>query len=212
MRMLALSLLALALFVLPAHAVTMYEYTGHPFTTWTGDTCAGNCNMTILMSRAEPFAPNVTASSNVTLRASFISASDGFSSYSIAEPAHLDDWFFFFATDQYGLPSQWVIGMEVWRAGPLPLFKVDTFNSVNCEMAVCGPTSGVFDGIQLRAPDERGGGEVTYRANNQGVVGTWRIVTVPEPMSLLLLAVGLAGVMVAHRLSRVHQRLTPIGP
>src|ERR1700741_2100373 len=58
MRIVGLSLLALVLAVHPSHADTLYEYTGNPFTSWTGGVCAGDCAIAIVVLPSVPLAPN----------------------------------------------------------------------------------------------------------------------------------------------------------
>jgi hypothetical protein len=195
MRIVALSLLALSLAVLPAHAATMYEYTGNPFTTVNvGDACLGDCALSFSFV-TDALLPANASGGVFTTRGQMIMG-DGVTVYDTSlEPAHLDDHFFILETDAAGLPSKWHIDIEVFRSDG----SLDGFGTLNYD-------GGIGDGIGHACcdPSLGGRGPILYSASNENSPGTWRIVTVPEPMSLLLMVVGIAALSGAGRLRTIR--------
>jgi hypothetical protein len=192
MRTLALSLVVLSLIVVPARAATMYDYTGNQFTSWTGDTCLGDCDIAISFVLATTLPANSTFTGVNSFFNAFGSSqfmiTDGQRVFREGEGGvvHVDDQYRIFATDGAGLPSRWVISFEVFRSDG----STDNFTSTNCPGG-CEFGSGVSDftshlccGLTL---------STVYSASNENNVGTWHAIAVPEPMSLLLLVTGVVG-------------------
>lgn len=192
MHTLALSLLALALAVLPAQADTVYEYeyTGNPFTTWTGDTCLGDCAITAAFTLPTPLAANMPPSTVVGVFPLVQFVSDGYTTLRLRRGEA-----YIYSTDAQGLPLEW----NVWQEyEPGISYELSTIRC-SVDAAECNT-----DFVKI-GDNRRGTAGLIYFASNQGAPGTWRLVTVPEPTTILLLGVGFAGIIGARSWRRAVQ-------
>jgi hypothetical protein len=92
---------------------------------------------------------------------------------------------YIFATDAQGLPLEW----SVWQEYEPNLSYVLGTSS-------CSLGCGVFDAedsVKIVEPRTLNG--IVYIALNEGTPGTWRLVIVPEPTTLLLVGVGIVGLI-----------------
>lgn len=202
-RSLLIATTALFLSATPVPADVVYEYAGNAFTSFTG-ACQGDCAISIVLGLPAVLPANVPTSSSpsLSLGAHPWTLSDGQTTIDANQPGH-QGAIWIFSTDTQGLPTEWNVWVED-VSGPMGS-AVRVLSSVRC-LSSHGCLSNLgahsLDSMMLRDP--------TYQASSLDAPGTWRMVSVSEPATLLL--VGL-GILVAGPMTRLRRspRRRPAG-
>jgi hypothetical protein len=172
-----------------ARADATYQYTGVPFTSWSGDdSCSsgvGQCQITGTVTFANVLPDNLTViccSTNVT--ALSWSFTDGF--YTLNQTN--SQQFFAFTTNSSGVITGWNFGLGTHSACGTPAFDCYVIEGIDAFGENGDDSKDYF---------------VTPSEADSSVDGTWELISVtgsmPEPSVLLLLGSGLIGIATMRR-------------
>lgn len=208
---LALVVLSLLVTAAPARASAIYAYTGNPFTSVTlaGPTAPADPyttadRVTGFIELASPLAADL--SPLTALAPVSFSFFDGVNTITDANATFTS---FEVETNNVGTIVNWLVRVSANAAavGGGTRQSIATYNSVGSDPLVqdfgldgrCGPESSL-GGCALY-----GDPSYTQIANNAGTPGAWTLRTpVPEPSSMLLIGVALAGFAARRRATRAH--------
>jgi hypothetical protein len=170
--------------VLTASADATYTYTGNDFTSLHFGPYIESDSITASVTLAAPLADGLSLTSVTPISWEF---NDGVQTITNSSPS-LSGAGFEFGTDASGAIDEWDIQVGTGSTG---FDFIETQNN---------PIAGVFD---QGTNDQSGGGGDGQNLNDPGIWSEVSTTAVPEPLTLSLFGVGMAGAVVMRRRKKV---------